>query len=155
MTSPFVSQSFVTNDVITKDSLDQMQSNLQWLKDNIPRGRYNYNTGYTDENAVILCGQVKIGKSKKESVVRKRIRFGKAFAPNCTPNVTFGICSDSTREIFCVINGINGAGFPDGTGFDLVVAVPDDDRKKAWQIKKPFYIQWQAFGYRAEDMNDF
>jgi len=154
--TPFRAFRFKTGEVITKDDMDQAQANLQWLQDNTPRGRFYGAAGKVmDVKTVVICGRVGIGKSTKDTTARRTVNFGKAFHPSCNPNVTTGVVSDGTKEIFCTVNGPGGRLLPDASGFDVVVNVPGATKKDKWKIKKPFYVYWQAYGFRADDMNDF
>ena len=156
MTTPFKAMAFVKNDVITKDSMDAVQANLQWLQTNTPRGRMNREGNKpTDLNTVIISGRVHIARSKKSASAVRPVRLGRAFAPHCNPNVSTGIISDSTPQVFCVVNGPGRRLIPDNTGFEIRVTLAESNNKAKWKIAKPIFVCWQAFGYRLDDMNDF
>lgn len=156
MITPFRAMSFKDNDVITKDDTDQMQNNLQWLNDNTPRGRlYREDGPSKDAKLVMICGRISIPKSKKDNMVIKRVRFGKAFSANSRPNVTTGIIADAPTEIFCVVNGLDGQVLPTAAGCEIKVHVPDKNTSDKWKISKPLHVHWQAFGFREDDMNEF
>lgn len=156
MITPFKSMNFVLNEVITKDELDTMQTNLQWLLDNTPRGRFIQENGRpVDVRSVIVSGREDIPASKNNSTVKKSVTFPKAFYVNCRPNVTTAILTDAEPEVFCVVSGPGNSIVPTATGFEITVTVNDQRKKKEdWRISKPFHIYWQAFGYRASDVND-
>ncbi len=154
METPFRSVKLASGDVITISDMRQHEDNLQWLKDNTPRGMYLGAAG-TDRksNLLLVSGRVYIPRSKKESTVSRKVRFGDRFAPGCNPNVTTGVISDGTTSIYVVVNGRDNKALPDSSGFDLVASVADTGG--AWKINKGFYINWQATGYRSDDLNDF
>lgn len=160
METPYRAIKFDQYDTITRDDVNQLGANLQWIHDNTPRGRM-YRTvddaPYAQEiRTVLLCGSVWVGKSKKEATVKRTVSFGKAFDPQCHPNVTTGIVSQGAGNVFCVVSGPNKKPLPDSTGCEIKVTAPDADgkiKKKNWEIAKPILIHWQAFGYRAENEN--
>jgi hypothetical protein len=152
--------SFKQHDTITRDQLDQVQQNLQWVKDNTPRGRFFRQTTKgpvaKDNLLVVIGGKAKISKNHKGSSSRATVKFGKAFASNCNPNVTTGICADAQRTLFCVLNGPGGVNLPNHTGFEIFCAIQDNPvTKKSEFIKKDFWVHWIAMGFRTDDMNDF
>lgn len=156
METPFRAQAFTKHQPVTKDDMEVTQANLQWLEDNTPRGRFFRENGApTDVRSIVISGRVGFGKSRKDNIVRKKVRFGKAFHPDCHPNVTRGVVSDGTQSVFCVFNGPGGRLLPDSTGFEVVIMVPEDNIKDKWKIKKPFHITWHAYGYRRETVNAF
>lgn len=153
--TPFKAMSFVKDDVVTKDSLDQMQANYQWINDNTPRGRFYRGNGEPlDVRTLVVSGRARIRKNKKDDTGKARVRFRKAFAPNCHPHVTTGIVSDFQRRIFCVVNGPGGVNYPNANGFEIKVNIAAE-KKKNDKIQKEFWIHWHAFGYRTDDMNEF
>lgn len=157
METPYRAVSFVKHDIISRDQMDQIESNLQWINDNTPRGRlYQKNARVRSNLLVVLAGKKQINRNRKHSNAKATVKFGKAFDPTCQPNVTTGVCADFQRAIFCVVNGPNGINLPNSTGFEIQVNVQDDPTtKKEEVIKKDFWVHWSAFGFRTDDMNDF
>lgn len=157
METPYKAISFVKHEILSRDRLDQLQANYQWINDNTPRGRlFMPNRPAKNKLLVIIGGKRQINRDRKNARAKASVKFGRAFAPNCNPNVTTGIVADFQRHIFCVVNGPKGKALPDSTGFEIAVAVQDDPTtKKTEVIKKDFFIHWSAFGYRTDDMNAF
>lgn len=147
--------SFNKDDIVTNNDLDQMQANLQWLKDNTPRSRFfRENTDTTSDDMVLVSGRVSIDKSKESQTAIKSIRFGRAFASNCRPNVSLGIVCQPGMNVHVVVNGPDNQLLPNSSGFQIKAYVPGTS-KKTWKINKDFHVCWQAVGYRTRDMDDF
>lgn len=164
METPFKAVEFNKHDTVTRDLLDTVQGNNQWLRDNTPRGQfYNEHGPVTDTLTTLVGGRVHIPRSKKSPSVVKKVRLGRAFAPRCHPNVTTGIVSEHAKQIFCVVNGPDGRLLPNSTGFEIKIHAEDAEgmvrqenkKRKKWQISKGFFVYWQAMGYRTDDMNEF
>lgn len=155
METPFRALTFVKGETITKDKMDQLQANYQWINDNTPRSRLFLSTNnLLDTRMVVIGGRVLIRRSRKRDDATVGVRFGSAFAPECRPNVTTGINADFQRQIFCVVNGFRGLVVPDATGCQIQVNMAKYKGKKDI-IKKNFYVHWSAIGYRTDDMNEF
>lgn len=160
METAYRALSFKQHDVMLRSDMDQVQQNLQWVKDNTPRGRLYHKGphGVTtrDNLLVVICGKVKIPRNRKQSTSHAYVKFGAAFDPACNPNVTTAICADHQRNLFVVINGPKGKNIPDHTGFEVYAAIQDDPKtKKQDVIKKDFLVHWIAMGFRRDDMNEF
>lgn len=141
--------SFEQNEVITKDKLDQLQSNYQWILENTPRARFISTGGTPRENKVVLlCGRVRFPRNKKKDTAGARVRFGKAFDPRCRPHVTTSVVSVGQIKVFCVINGPGGKAYPDGTGFDVFLDI-EAASKKNNHFQRETYVHWQATGWRT------
>ena len=155
MEDPYRAVSFVDGETITLDKMNQMETNLQWINDNTPRGRYYRASGSPlDVRTIVVGGKALVKKNIKSDSAKVSVRFGRAFSSSCTPNVTVGICSDFQTKIFCVVNGPKGKLFPDATGFEIYVNIAADKATED-RIRKDFWIHWHAFGYRDDDMNEF
>lgn len=160
METAYRAVSFKNHDTMTRDLMDQVQQNLQYIKDNTPRGRLYKKTDrgilLQDELLVVIGGKVRMPRNRKSPSTRASVRFGAAFDPRCNPNVTISICADAQRTIFAVVNGPAGKNLPDSTGFEVLAEVQDDPRtKKPDAIKKDFSVHWIAMGFRTDDMNEF
>lgn len=153
METPFRPQDITTNDVLTTEFVDQMQSNLQWLYENTPRGRWYYDEGIRDSGLVIKSGRIHIPRTKNKNTVLKSVAFHNDFSPKCRPNVTLGICASADKEIFAVVNGPNGKTLPTSDGFDIKVHVRAGS-SDGWNIAKGLYIFWQAAGWKERELSD-
>lgn len=160
METAYRAVSFKQHDTLTRDLMDQVQQDLQYINDNTPRGRLYRGAGSglttTDTLLVVIAGRVKISRNRKRSDAQATVKFGAAFDPKCTPNVTTATCADHQRNFFTAVRGPNGQNFPDATGFEVYAAIQDDPTtKKTEVIKKDFYVHWIAMGFRTDDMNEF
>lgn len=160
METAYRSVGFKQHDTMTRDLMDQIQQNLQYIMDNTPRGRLYKKTDagivLQDDLLVIIGGKVKLPRNRKSSTARATVKFGAAFDSGCVPNVTTAICADAQRTLFCVVNGPGGKTLPDHTGFEISCAVQDDPTtKKSEVIKKDFFVHWIAMGFRTDDLDEF
>lgn len=156
--TPYKTITFDDGDVITLDTLDQMQSNLQWIKDNSPRSRtFLSDDTWMSTRTVILAGKVKINPNKKSDTGKAIVHLPPLFDPACTPMVTTGIIATWTRKIHCTVTGLGAASLPSAAGFEVYANVGLEnmkakkvaDRKKNDKLKKPVWISWIAYGYRS------
>ena len=157
MDTPFRAMTFVKNDVITTDKMDQLDSNHQWLLENTPRSKVFVGNGTATNlltKGMVVGGKVAIKKNLKEQTAKVRVNLGSAFDPKCQPHVTTGIVSDFQRKIFCVINGPGGKDLPNASGFEVVINIAAD-AKKHDKIEKGFYVCWSAFGWRRDNVDEF
>lgn len=159
METTFKAVDFAKHDVITRDLLDIIQANNQWLSENTPRTRQIGDDGsVVDDLGIIVSGRVRIPRSKKNANSVQTVSFGKAFHPTCYPAVTTGVVSENQRQIFCVVNGPEGRTLPNASGFDIRINVDEDawvgTGKKRWKIAKEFFVYWQAAGYRPVGVHD-
>jgi hypothetical protein len=152
--TPYRAVNFVKHDIITKDEMDQLQTNYQWINDNTPRSRLYFTTSSQPDMMVIIAGKKEIKANKKTDNALVKVGFGKAFAPTCRPNVTTAVNADFQTNIFCVVHGPKGINLPNSTGFEISISIAAD-KKKNDVIKKPFFVHWSAIGFRENDMNEF
>lgn len=149
METPFKYQNFVTDAPLTTDDLDQVQTNLQYLFDNTPRGRlYKEGSGKSEsEFLMVVCGREWIEKSKTEDTVVRKIKIGGGFSSKCRPNITTGVGSGGKYQVFCQVNGPGGTLLPDSNSFEIKVYVRPV-KNEEWKIPKGFWVTWQAWGWR-------
>lgn len=164
--TPFKAISFVKDETITKNTMDQLQSNFQWIYDNTPRGGYFRTNGNSrDERTVLMAGRHKVMRDPKTNAGTASVSFGRGFHPDCKPHVTTGIITDKERRVWCVVNGPGGTGLPNSSGFEIKIRVMEPPVKKQAeadktkkdervQIEKEFWVAWHAFGYRPEKVNE-
>lgn len=155
METPYKAVSFAKHDIITRDTLDTLQQNYQWINENTPRGRFYRGGGVpTALNVVVVAGKKEIPQNKKRDWAVVPVRLGKSFAPSCSPSVTTGVVADFQRQIFCVVHGPQGVNYPTSEGFQISVNIASDKPKED-VIKKNFFVHWHALGFRTDDMNEF
>lgn len=143
-TTPFRAVSWAPSDLITEDKMDQMAANMNWLRDNTPRGHYRA-YGVNKKDQIKIAAGLALITARKQNFAAKRVSFGNFFTPRARPIVTTGIVSDKQRRIHVTIDGI-GQLHPDHTGFDVHVSI-DATNKKNNRILRNFYVSWQALGY--------
>jgi hypothetical protein len=129
----------------SKDSMDQVNNNVTYLRDQSVDGKYMHlNNGVTDIGLKILCGRKEI-TPRKQDVAVVRIGFAKMFQPNSIPVVTTSITSPNQVHIFSIINGI-GQLHPNHQGFECKVNVAATGKKND-MIAKSLFVNWIAMGY--------
>lgn len=87
-TTEFVAVNWNSNQLIDEDSLDQINANLNWLKNNTLTGQLQNATGFpTSTGLKILAGKTTVpGQGKVD--VYENVYFAKAFTPNSSPTIT-------------------------------------------------------------------
>src|SRR5690348_11454332 len=121
-TKEFVAVNWTANQVIDEDSLDQLNNNTVYLRNQMVDGKYMHlNNGVVDTGLKILCGRKQITPRKSDTAI-VRIGFAKLFTPDSTPVVTHSIVSPSAVQFFSIINGINRL-HPNHQGFECKVNV--------------------------------
>ena len=140
---------------ITRDELDQMQQNLQWVYENTPRGRYvRANKTVKDTSLVIFGGMAHIPGNRNKNGAYAYVRFSTAFSPSCVPLVTTSVVVDWTKKIHCVVTGPNGTNTPTSGGFDIRVKTDITNKKKDY-LQSDLYVHWIAMGFREGNINEF
>lgn len=132
-------------DNITKEKLNQMANNDQWLFDNIPRADYQALGVHKNEGIRIAAGVALIKASTKPWGFTD-VHLSNFFSSGSTPIVTTG--GAVTTHIRRAIISVNGFGrtHPDNRGFRIWVSLD----QRPWEpnrIFSPFYVPWHAIGY--------
>lgn len=143
-TTPFRAVSWAPSDLITEDKMDQMAANMNWLRDNTPRGHYRAH-GVNKKDQIKIAAGLALITARKQRHAARRVSFGNFFTPRSRPIVTTGVISSKNRQVHVTIDGI-GQLHPDHTGFDVHVMV-EGTNKKNNRILRNMYISWQALGY--------
>lgn len=142
--TPYRPISFSPNETLTTDKLNQLTSNMNWLRDNTPRILYTLPSGAKREQSLrVASGRVFFPSSKSDSA-NQQVHFGNYFSAGCQPLITTGIVSDQQVRIFCTISGI-GSLHPDNTGFKVHVNIAAERDRN--DFIKPFAVAWNAVGY--------
>lgn len=141
----FVAVTWTANQIIDEDSLDQLNSNMVYLRNQGVNGKYlHLNNGAVDTGIKILCGRRQITPRKSDTAL-VRIGFGKMFTPDSAPVITTSLTSPGAVKFFTVINGINRL-HPNHQGFECKVNVAADSRKND-KFAKSIFVNWIAMGY--------
>lgn len=152
----FKALDFQPNEVITRDKLDQMQDNLQWINDNTPRGRLFHGNARYESDLVIVSGRTLISRAKYKYVGAKSQYFGPWFEPGTAVNISTGVISDQKKQVFCVVNGLGNSPHPDYRGFAIYISIttlsarPKLVKGKRQRDKpdRPIYVSWMATGLK-------
>lgn len=146
--TPFRHIDFVNHEPITKEKMDQYQSNVQWLVDHTPVTLHVNEAGQASiSNLIIVGGRATVPFSRGWGYTR--IYFGGAFDPASRPVVTSGVCSDAIKQPWVNVSGIDNEIFPDSRGFDMAVQSNEVD------INGWVHMYWMAIGKRSADYERF
>lgn len=145
-TTPFKATNWSPNELIGEDKMDQMSANMNWLRDNTPRGLYTLPGGSKRVEGLRIASGKAIVASRKAAVADIEVRFSSFFSSGCQPSITTGIVSNATRRIFLVYRGI-GQVQPDNRGFELRLTADNGTAKKEASINHTVWVAWQAMGY--------
>lgn len=133
-----------TTDVVTKQKLQDMSNNDQWLFENMPRIRYS-SSGITKDTGVkIISGKtIFTVTNTKQSVTS--VQFGSFFTIGSRPTVTFSIQGTGGHHhaLQGVTQALAGRGEIDHTGFLVVISTASTN----FNISQPGWIHWTAVGY--------
>ena len=141
----FVAVNWTANQIIDEDSLDQINNNTVYLRNQSVDGKYMHmNNGVVDIGIKILCGRKQV-IPKASDTATVRIGFAKMFTPDSTPIITTSLLSPGPVKFFHVINGINRL-HPNHQGFECKVNAYFDAKKKD-KIPRQLWINWIAMGY--------
>jgi hypothetical protein len=141
----FVAVNWTANQIIDEDSMDQLNSNMVWMRNHKVEGKYQHlNNATTEIGLKILCGRRQITPRKADTAI-VRVGFTKLFTPDSTPVVTTSITSPAQVKFFSVINGINRLQ-PNHMGFECKVNVAADAKKND-KFASSIFVNWIAMGY--------
>lgn len=144
--TPFRVVNWSPNELIGEDKMDQMNSNMTWLRDNTPRVYYTLPSGFRRVEGVRIAAGRALIPPKKTDNATAQVYFNNLFSQGCQPIVTTGIVSSSQRHIFAVVNGLGSTTQPDNRGFGIFVKIMTGNKKTNF-IKHSFYVSWMALGY--------
>ncbi len=135
----------VNDKSLTKEKLQQMANNDQWLFENTPRIRYNFLEGniVRDSGAKILAGKLIFGAGTKDWSERT-VSCGNFFSASCKPIVVSTVEATGTHlRKLVTTKGINGAEI-DHRGFIAHVSVQERNAKvmDTWGL-----IHYMAIGF--------
>lgn len=141
----FVAVNWTANQLIDEDSLDQMNANIVYLRNQVVNGKYQHlNNGVVDIGLKILCGRKQITPRTTDTAI-VRVGFSTLFTPDSAPVITTSLVSPGAVKFFHVINGI-GRLHPNHQGFECKVNVYADNKKND-QFKSSIFVHWIAMGY--------
>lgn len=139
-------------EIISTDDLNQVVSNLQYIKENSPtiqhRGLGTNNTRQ-EERVQIVCGKVEIPANKKSDNVAKNVKFpAETFLAGSHVHIALGIEGahwTDYHKLHAVAQGLNGAGYPSYKGFRVFVNNHALDPRNDKMIRM-IRVHWIAIG---------
>lgn len=141
----FVAVNWTANQIIDEESLDQINQNTVYLRDQSIDGKYQHmNNGTVDIGIKMLCGRKQITPRRSDTAL-VRVGFGKMFTADSAPVVTTSLTSAGAVKFFTVINGI-GRLHPNHQGFECKVNVYAS-KKKNDKFARSIWVNWIAMGY--------
>lgn len=147
----FVAVNWTARQLIDEDAMDQINSNLVYLKNAMTTGAYTgSNTEVrVDQGLKMVCGRKLIATGESEDTANVRVGFpSNLFSAGTSPIVTTSLaCPAGVTGLTSVIYGPDGNDHPTHQGFRIKLhAAPTGDAKKA-NLKKAVYVNWIAMGY--------
>jgi hypothetical protein len=140
----FVAVNWTAHQILDEDSMDQINSNLVWMRNRKLEGKYQHlNNATTEIGLKLLCGRKQITPRKSDTAL-VQVGFTKLFTPGSTPVITTSITSPAQINFYTIINGI-GRLQPNHQGFECKVNVAGKKGKD--RINKSIFINWIAMGY--------
>lgn len=137
----FIAVNWNSNQLIDEDSLDQINNNINWLKNNSLTGQYQTATGYPLSTGLkILAGKTTV-PGQGTTDIYADIYFAKAFTQGSSPVITYGvyvgtwICGHS-------LMGLDGTGNIDHRGFKIHI-----QSNIYGPIPVNPIVNWTAVGY--------
>lgn len=147
--TPFRHIDFVKHEPVTKEKLDQFQSNIQWIVDHTPITLHvNDLQQASISNIIVVGGRVPL--NIYGTWAWGRAWFDGAFDSTTNPVVTLGLNSEKFKQVYSTMSGIDIAVLPDARGFDFTVVVND-----AVGAGELVYVNWMAMGKRSVDYDRF
>lgn len=141
--TPFRHLDFADHEPVTKEKLDQFQSNIQWLVENSPTTLYINNSGVAAvDSLIIVAGRVKLQTSY--GTASTSVYFNGAFDSTTNPVVTTGVGSEGYKHVWVIVNGIGTSVLPDARGFDATVKTTEP-----LNANPVVYLNWIAIGKRS------
>lgn len=147
--TPFRHISFDKHEPVTKEKLDQYQSNIQWIVDHTPITLNVNSAGQTAiASMIMVAGRVTIPITNGRAWTR--VYFDGAFDYNATPIVTSGVVSDNYKQLWVGVSGIDDMIAPDSRGFDVGVLT-----REAPGLAPNVTVHWIAMGRRSPNYDLF
>lgn len=137
--------SWLPDDDITADKLNQMISNDELMHNNSVFGRYAANNVSLDQNIRIMAGIATMAAQVKGYSSSQSINFSGFFSSGCAPIVTTGVYSTSQRYLMATVQGPGTLAQPNNIGFKITTGVWDSVAKK--RNIKGCLVGWTAVGY--------
>ncbi|AXH66817.1 hypothetical protein SEA_STARPLATINUM_69 [Streptomyces phage StarPlatinum] len=144
-TTPYKPTSWSLGEQITREKLNQMCSNDQYIFENQPVAFYNAHGIKKTSGLKIMGGYVYI-KGGKGRHYEKEVYFGNFFSVGCKPIVVTSQVIQKQSRIHCIIRGVRGEYWPDHRGFTAVVD-SDELSSKSNYFHYGVNVHFLALGY--------
>lgn len=144
-TTPYKPTSWSVGEQITREKLNQMTANDQYIFENQPNAFYNAHGIKKTTGLKIMAGYVYIAGGKAKHY-QKAVYFGNFFSVGCKPIVVTGQVIQKQSRIHCIIRGLTGEYWPDHRGFTAVVD-SDELSTKSNYFHYGVNVQFIAVGY--------
>lgn len=140
--------SWSTGDIPTKEKLNQMTSNDNWLFENMPKAVYN-TAGIKRASGIKLLAGTTPYPASTTDWVDATTSFGNFFSPGCKPVVVSTVSTAPSSRKFVTIQSVEGTEQIDHRGFKARVSNYEwlFDGGKDRVIKRGGLIMWIAIGY--------
>lgn len=139
-TTEFVAVNWENMQLIDEDSLDQINNNVNWLKDHSLTGQYQLTNGGTISTGLkILAGKTEIASAGKPQAYQE-VYFAKAFTINSSPVVTASFYSTDRVSAFNIY-GLDDTTTLDHRGFKIFAEKNDYSG-----YGKNSFLNWIAVG---------
>lgn len=140
----FTAVNWSPGQLIDEDSLDQMNNNEVYLRDQMVDGKYMFDWGgQVDTGIKLLGGRVYI-PPQQVTVTYGTVAFPQFFTPESQPIITTSLLAPSECVFDHIVYGI-GTYFPDHRGFQFKIKVNEAYPRKVFS--QPMYFQYHAMGY--------
>lgn len=144
-TTPYKPTSWSLGEQITREKLNQMTSNDQYLFENQPNAFYNAHGIKKTTGLKIMAGYTVIRGGKSRHYERE-VYFGNFFSVGCKPIIVTGLVIQKQSRIHCILRGLRGEYWPDHRGFTAVVDA-DEINPKTNYFHYGVNVQFLAIGY--------
>jgi len=144
LSKQFVPVNFSTGQLLDEDTLNQMNNNAVYLRDQAVDGKYTADWGGVwDTNIKLMCGRIYIPQGSPR-VVYGTVAFTSLFSPGAQPVITTSILAQGAKYEHSVY-GI-GQYFPDHRGFQFKIKI-GKAYSNSTVFSEPVYLMWQAMGF--------
>lgn len=128
---------------VTRDKLQAMVNNDDYLLENMPRVRYTWGINNDLKNK-ILAGRITVPSAKQE-YFNVKLDLPNYFTPGCSPIVVATPVSNQEDEVHITVHG-SWVDKPSATDIVLRGRLSSSSGKKKY-IERTIYVDWIAVGY--------
>lgn len=119
-TTPYKPTSWSVGEQITREKLNQMCANEQWIFENQPNVMFDAHGIKKNSGIKMYSGLISFG-SNSTTHQEKQVYFGNFFAVGCKPIVLLTPIMQTQSRIMCMVRGLPGEYWPDHRGFTVVM----------------------------------